>query len=154
MSKRYGIVVVKKDGTAHMLIHDLTSEDQAVAIGKRLTALGLDGLGPADDPGDPPVEVWEYDERDDGYGIGWVDLRYAPVGEFEFINKNRRSGEEYGDWLDQSLRYGPAPALRPYSVACSNAPMGDVRRPSWWAYPVACQHGHPWGPGRVAVGWV
>jgi hypothetical protein len=105
--KRYGIVVVKKDGTAHMLIHDLASEDQAVAIGKRLTALGLDGLRPADDPADPPVEVWEYDERGDGYGIGWVDLRYAPVGEFEFINKNRRSGEEYGEWLDQSLRFGP-----------------------------------------------
>src|SRR5258707_3853810 len=31
--------------------------------------------------------------------------------------------------------------------------MGDVRRPDWWAYPTECQHGHPWGPGRVLVGW-
>lgn len=108
MSKRYGIVVVKKDGTAHMLIHDLVSEDQAVAIGKRLTALGLRGLRPADDRASPPVEVWEYDQRDDGYGIQWVDLRYAPVGRFEAMNKKFRSAEKYGDWLDHALRHGPA----------------------------------------------
>src|SRR6185437_12086834 len=22
-----------------------------------------------------------------------------------------------------------------------------------WAYPVACEHGHEWGPGLVLVGW-
>jgi hypothetical protein len=32
--------------------------------------------------------------------------------------------------------------------------MGDVSRPDWWAYPVACGHGHPWGPGRVIVSWL
>ena len=31
--------------------------------------------------------------------------------------------------------------------------MADVWRPDWWTYPVHCQHGHPWGPGRVIVAW-
>jgi len=31
--------------------------------------------------------------------------------------------------------------------------MGDVRRPDWWCYPIACQNRHPWGPGRVLVSW-
>jgi hypothetical protein len=32
--------------------------------------------------------------------------------------------------------------------------MGDGVRPDWWNYPVACGHGHPWGPGRVIVSWM
>ena len=30
-----------------------------------------------------------------------------------------------------------------------------VRRPDWWSryYPLECQHGHPWGPGRIIVSW-
>jgi hypothetical protein len=28
-----------------------------------------------------------------------------------------------------------------------------VRLPDWWDYPAACEHGHPWGPGRVLIGW-
>jgi hypothetical protein len=32
--------------------------------------------------------------------------------------------------------------------------MGGVRRPEWWSYPLACSAGHPWGPGRVIVGWM
>jgi hypothetical protein len=31
--------------------------------------------------------------------------------------------------------------------------MNDVERPGWWWYPLACRKGHPWGPGRVSVGW-
>jgi hypothetical protein len=27
-------------------------------------------------------------------------------------------------------------------------------RPSWWAYPERCYHGHEWGPGQVTVGWL
>jgi hypothetical protein len=38
------------------------------------------------------------------------------------------------------------------SCVCSNRPV-EVRRPAWWKYPEACHHGHPWGPGRVIVGW-
>src|SRR6266498_2924245 len=36
---------------------------------------------------------------------------------------------------------------------CSTWSMNDVERPGWWCYPVACRKGHPWGPGRVSVGW-
>jgi hypothetical protein len=32
--------------------------------------------------------------------------------------------------------------------------MADVVRPDWWTYPAECQHGHPWGPGRVIVSWL
>lgn len=31
---------------------------------------------------------------------------------------------------------------------------GAVTRPNWWNYPEGCQFGHPWGPGRVIVGWL
>lgn len=31
--------------------------------------------------------------------------------------------------------------------------MTEVTRPQWWRYPVQCPAGHPWGPGRVIVGW-
>jgi hypothetical protein len=38
--------------------------------------------------------------------------------------------------------------------ACSSKRMDeDVQLPAWWVYPVRCQHGHEWGPGRVLVGW-
>ena len=40
-----------------------------------------------------------------------------------------------------------------YSFLCSNFPMEDSWRPYWWAYPLRCREGHPWGPGRVVVGW-
>jgi len=45
-----------------------------------------------------------------------------------------------------------APALG--SLACSTGAMREVRRPDWWPYPESCQHGHPWGPGRVIVSWM
>jgi len=25
--------------------------------------------------------------------------------------------------------------------------------PEWWCFPVRCQAGHAWGPGRVIVSW-
>jgi hypothetical protein len=28
-----------------------------------------------------------------------------------------------------------------------------VRRPAWLFYPLECEHGHEWGPGRVLVSW-
>ncbi len=31
--------------------------------------------------------------------------------------------------------------------------MVGVRRPDWWYYPLECEHGHEWGPGRVLVSW-
>jgi len=30
----------------------------------------------------------------------------------------------------------------------------DVGLPDWWDYPAQCEHGHPWGPGRVIVSWM
>src|ERR1700722_10945701 len=32
--------------------------------------------------------------------------------------------------------------------------MSTLQRPKWWSYPEHCQAGHPWGPGRVIVGWM
>src|SRR5215469_11672528 len=32
--------------------------------------------------------------------------------------------------------------------------MSAVARPDWWSYPLECAAGHPWGPGRVTVGWM
>jgi uracil phosphoribosyltransferase len=32
--------------------------------------------------------------------------------------------------------------------------MERVTRPTWWDYPAGCPAGHPWGPGRVIVGWM
>jgi hypothetical protein len=32
--------------------------------------------------------------------------------------------------------------------------MSTLQRPNWWSYPVHCAAGHPWGPGRVIVGWM
>ena len=32
--------------------------------------------------------------------------------------------------------------------------MGTLQLPSWWSYPVHCAAGHPWGPGRITVGWM
>jgi len=29
----------------------------------------------------------------------------------------------------------------------------DVERPAWWCYPLECENGHPWGPGRIIVSW-
>ena len=29
----------------------------------------------------------------------------------------------------------------------------DVHRPLWWCYPLACEHGYEWGPGRIIVSW-
>jgi len=31
--------------------------------------------------------------------------------------------------------------------------VDQTTRPAWWPYPDHCQAGHPWGPGRVIVGW-
>jgi len=32
--------------------------------------------------------------------------------------------------------------------------MTDVPLPDWWTWPAQCQHGHPWGPGRITLGWL
>jgi hypothetical protein len=32
--------------------------------------------------------------------------------------------------------------------------MGDVARPNWWCYPLACEYGLQWTPGRVIVSWM
>src|SRR5580698_8701969 len=40
------------------------------------------------------------------------------------------------------------------SNLCSNTRMSTVLRPTWWSYPAQCPAGHPWGPGRVIVGWM
>lgn len=32
-------------------------------------------------------------------------------------------------------------------------PVSERKLPDWWAYPVECERRHPWGPGRVIVGW-
>src|SRR5215472_14847928 len=105
MGKQYGIVVIKKDRTAQMLIHDLPSESQAVAIANRLAALRLKELRPADDLASPPVQVWEYDEYRDGYRVQGVDLRHAAVGRFEAMNV--RTADEYGDALVRAFQLGP-----------------------------------------------
>jgi len=44
-------------------------------------------------------------------------------------------------------------SLDPGSNLRSNSSV-DVRRPDWWKFPEQCSHGHPWGPGRVTVGWM
>ena len=72
------------------------------------------------------------------------------------------AADQAGDHrLDRCLPGGAARVLAATPKKCSSKrvdegvplAMGDVRRPAWWAYPVRCQHGHPWGPGRVAVSW-
>jgi hypothetical protein len=53
------------------------------------------------------------------------------------------------------------------TTTCTEPPVGHSYRqrvligsvaivpvPSWWDYPRGCPAGHPWGPGRVIVGWM
>ena len=40
------------------------------------------------------------------------------------------------------------------SNVCSTLWMSSIWRPDWWCYPLECAQGHPWGPGRVTVGWM
>jgi hypothetical protein len=40
------------------------------------------------------------------------------------------------------------------SNVCSTDSVDDVRRPDWWCYPLACNHGHAWAPGRITVSWM
>jgi hypothetical protein len=40
------------------------------------------------------------------------------------------------------------------SNMCSTVVVDSVTRPDWWCYPLRCEAGHPWAPGRVTVGWM
>ena len=55
--------------------------------------------------------------------------------------------------LKRADRARPGPGHSAKSNLCSTFWYADRPLPDWWAYPTACHHGHPWGPGRVNVSW-
>jgi hypothetical protein len=57
--------------------------------------------------------------------------------------RTHRGAMPNGRWRGNVLGTASSPLVR----------MDDGSLPHWWPYPQQCEHGHPWGPGRVIVAW-